>query len=242
MPGKRYRELSKLQRNFYDNYAKRQVKVGVNLRHISIRDRILRHGFDSNWKVLEIGCGIGTLTGLLSGKLSTGNILGIDLSPKSIEIAKQKFKNRDNIEFLSHDILLSPLESSVFDCIVLADVLEHIPIPNHQDLFATMDSMLGPGGKVYINIPSPHYLKWCHENCPELLQAIDQPITLDVLTNGMKDTDLIIDFMESYSVWVRDRDYQFIVLRKNHYQDFSVNIRPRRGVYKYIIDLFGFAR
>lgn len=50
---------------FYNNYSQRQLAVGVNKRHYSIIKFLNEFGLQKNNSVLEIGCGIGTLTSLL---------------------------------------------------------------------------------------------------------------------------------------------------------------------------------
>ena len=77
---------------YYDKFSSYQSKVGINIRHRSIFKNIKREGLSRNSFVLEIGCGIGTLTGLIAGVVTTGRIVSIDISPKSIEMAKYKNK------------------------------------------------------------------------------------------------------------------------------------------------------
>ena len=54
--------------------------------------------------ILEIGCGIGTFTHFIASKISTGKILAVDISPKSIDIARETYKNKSNMEFLVSDM------------------------------------------------------------------------------------------------------------------------------------------
>ena len=51
-----------------------------------------------------------------------------------------------------------PLRSSTFDTIILSDVLEHIPNPEH--LWAEMSRLLRADGKVILNTP---FYYWIHE-------------------------------------------------------------------------------
>lgn len=55
-----------------------------------------------NDKVLDIGCGTGIITGLIFDITKT-KVTGIDLSDKMIEIAKNKYKNNKEIEFINED-------------------------------------------------------------------------------------------------------------------------------------------
>lgn len=55
-----------------------------------------------NDKVLDIGCGTGIITGLIFDITKT-KVIGIDLSDKMIEIAKNKYKSNKEIEFINED-------------------------------------------------------------------------------------------------------------------------------------------
>ena len=63
---------------------------GVNLRHFMIMDHLIRFGLRKDSKVLEIGCGIGKLTGLLYKYIKRGKIVGMDISNESVEIARKR--------------------------------------------------------------------------------------------------------------------------------------------------------
>ena len=70
---------------FYDNFIAYQIESGNNDRIYSCYKRMKKHGIHNNSSVLEIGCGIGVLTYLLSRKIKNGTIESMDLSEKSID-------------------------------------------------------------------------------------------------------------------------------------------------------------
>jgi 2-polyprenyl-3-methyl-5-hydroxy-6-metoxy-1,4-benzoquinol methylase len=153
-------------KNFYDQYTERQTRVGVNARHKSIFEKSVASGLKPNHKVLEIGCGIGTFTSLIIPYISKGSILSVDISPKSIEIAKASYSS-SNLKFVATDVTEHNFDEEVFDVITLPDVLEHIPIELHHKLFGKLSKLLSPNGFVLIHIPNPYYLQWCHETRPD---------------------------------------------------------------------------
>ena len=75
---------------FYDEYVQRQLKIGANERLISLYKRLVNLGLNESSRVLELGCGVGIFTKLLSKKISTGIIEAADLSEKSIAVAKDQ--------------------------------------------------------------------------------------------------------------------------------------------------------
>ena len=77
--------------NFYDDYTVSQQKIGVSTRHHLIYNELINLGLKKNSNVLEIGCGIGTVSSLIIPFIQSGKFVGCDISPKSIELA-QKLK------------------------------------------------------------------------------------------------------------------------------------------------------
>lgn len=199
---------------FYDDYIPRQSRVGINLRHIRIVQFLKAHGLRPNHHVLEIGCGIGTCTELIAKYVTKGTILGTDISPKSIEVARDFFAKNANVSFVVTD-MTDFVADKKFDVIVLPDVLEHIPIENHFELFKAFRACIKPDGFVLIHLPNPRFLEWMHQYEPEKLQVIDQPIHLDILVPNVYPNDFYIDTIKTYSVFYHQPDYQLIVLRPN---------------------------
>ena len=207
---------------FYDEYVQRQLKHGVNKRHHSILNKLKEAGLKNNHKVLEVGCGIGTFTGLLIKEVVHGKVVAMDISGASVKYASDNNPYK-NLKFVHADAANHDFGNQKFDVVVLPDVLEHIPIELHRQLFKKLSDVLNDGGFIFIHIPNPYYLKWCHENRPDLLQVIDQPITTDILVENTNCNNLYIDRLKTYSIWVTHGDYQVIVLRKNGWQDFKQN-------------------
>lgn len=197
---------------FYDEFVDRQARVGVNRRHEAIVAWLLRFGLRPDDSVLELGCGVGTVTELVSKELPRGSILGVDLSPRSIATAKQRLASHENVSFLAADVVEVGVDGQ-FDVVLLPDVIEHIPLEQHDALFARVASWVKPNGFVLLHYPNPHHLEWCHANNPENLQIIDQPIHADVLLANAYRHGLYLSYYERYSIWIREGDYIVAVLR-----------------------------
>jgi 2-polyprenyl-3-methyl-5-hydroxy-6-metoxy-1,4-benzoquinol methylase len=164
-------------------------------------------------RVLVIGSGVGTVTQLIADTLdSRGSVTGIDLSPKSIEVAQRRFSDRPNVRLIAGDILEVDLDDR-FDVVVLPDVLEHIPLEVHPQLFRRVANWMKDDGFAFLHYPNPHHLQWVCEHRPQLLQVVDQPIHADVLLSNTYPHGLYLDHYERYSIWVQEGDYVFAVLR-----------------------------
>lgn len=201
-------------RKFYDTYVQRQTQTGINLRHRTILKWLKQYGMKPQHRVLEIGCGIGTASELVAAYLRGGELMGVDISEKSIEAARERLARYPHATFEASD--MSDFQADdPFDVIFLPDVLEHIPISEHAQLFQTMRQVLKPDGMVLIHIPNPRFLRWMHEAHPEKLQVIDQPIDTDGLLSVAYPADFYLDTLTTYSLFYDQPDYQLIVFRPN---------------------------
>jgi len=198
---------------YYDDFVAQQVRVGVNERHRAIHSWLKRFGLRPGLDVLEIGCGIGTETELIARSLrNSGSVLAIDLSPASVHMARKRLAKRPNVEFLAADVVELSLDRR-FDVIVMPDVIEHIPLEQHPKLFANVRRWLKDTGWVLIHMPNPLFLEWCHRHRPDLLQVIDQPIFTETLLASAQPNGLYVHYLETYSIWVPEDDYQVVVLK-----------------------------
>ena len=198
--------------DFYDGYTSRQKKMGVNSRHRTIMKKLRKAGLKSNHRVLEIGCGIGTASGLVASYLKDGFLVGVDISPKSIEIASITFANRNNVEFLVSDMSSFNYKYK-FDFVLLPDVIEHIPVEQHRNLFKVIRENVHDNSVICINVPNPYMLEWMRKFSPELMQVIDQSIYTNELLQNVYANGLHLNFLESYSLTTEESDYQWIVLK-----------------------------
>lgn len=211
---------------FYDKFVEEQRQRGINDRIYSLYKRLLKQGLRSNSTVLELGCGIGVLTFLLSKKIVSGRIEAVDISPDSINFAKQKLK-QSNIQMVAGDIVQHQTSLKNIDFITLFDVLEHIPIERHSELFKNIAAVADERTQILINIPNPDYIEYDMENQPELLQVIDQPLPLSVIFKNISQNDLVLVNLETYSIWV-ENDYQFFVIHKKK-KFTEIKLSDKRG-------------
>jgi 2-polyprenyl-3-methyl-5-hydroxy-6-metoxy-1,4-benzoquinol methylase len=202
--------------DFYNQYAKRQKLVGINSRHKSILRKSVELGLRPDDHVLEVGCGIGTLTQLLIRYLKKGMLYSIDIGDENIKIANEKLGYLKNLKLELQDATNFYIDYK-FDAIIMPDVIEHIPVAYHAQMFQNLSKMLKPHGFIYIHIPNPHYLEWLHVYKKELLQVIDQPIHLNEFIQNIAETNLYVVLEEPYILYSiyngRGADYTHRVLK-----------------------------
>lgn len=198
---------------FYDEYVQRQLKIGANERLISLYKRLLNGGLNADSKVLELGCGVGIFTKLLSKKVTNGIIEAVDLSEKSIAVARQELKDKKNIHFDVADVVKYQPKNDGFEMITLMDVIEHIPLEHHEELFGNLARIATDKTNILINIPNPQYIGYARINHPESLQVIDQEVELFSIMKHLEKHSLELVYFEKYGIW-EEEDYHFMVIRK----------------------------
>jgi len=101
--------------------------------------------------ILEIGCGEGA-TGAELKKRQNAFVAGIELNPSSARKAAQALDEvmEGNIETMD-----LPYSEESFDCIIFADILEHLIDP--LSLLKKVRPLLKPGGTVVASIPNVQF-------------------------------------------------------------------------------------
>lgn len=208
-------EQSKRVSEFYDKFWADHETKGVskpNSRHRVIFKNLKKAGLQPNSTVLEIGCGIGSLSQLVIKYVTDGFFVGADISEQTIEILKKRYPNRSKTDFVATD-MTDFSYAKKFDFILFPDVLEHIPLTTHQIIFANLKNLIHPNSTILINNPDARTLEWVHKNMPKLLQIIDQPLHINYLANLAYDNGLYVERVEPYTLHSKQIEYQNIVLK-----------------------------
>lgn len=200
--------------DYYNQFKEHQKKLGVNIRHRTIFKNLKSLGLQAHHHVIEIGCGIGTVSSLILKEVTSGSFVGVDISAESIEMAKKFNSKHKNAQFLVND-MSSFSHATKFDFVVLPDVLEHIPVEQHHNLFKVISQITTPDAVVLINIPEPNCLNWVRKTMPEKLQIIDQSLSMQDLLNNVYPHGFRLFSMNSYCLAYTQPDYTSIVLKKN---------------------------
>lgn len=99
-------------------------------------------------KLLDFGSGVGYSVPFFSKHLPEIQLTCVDVSVKSLEIGRSKFKN--NAAFLAFDGSRLPFGDGAFDCVFAACVFHHIPPQKHISLFVELRRVLKQGGLIMI--------------------------------------------------------------------------------------------
>jgi 2-polyprenyl-3-methyl-5-hydroxy-6-metoxy-1,4-benzoquinol methylase len=207
------KEIQESTVDFYDTFSAKQARTGINLRHYTIFREAVRSGLKSHHNVLEIGCGIGTFTYLLTKYIKKGKIVAADISPKSIEIASKTIKHK-NIEFAVTDMMDYETDTK-FDYVILPDVMEHIPVEQHPQLFRTIRKHSHDKTVIFIHIPHPFATNYIRRQDPDCLQIIDQELEGNDLLNAAYASDYFLHSWRSYGLYKDEPDNHFVVFKRH---------------------------
>lgn len=99
-------------------------------------------------RVLDVGCGTGSLAIAIVPKVSPGRVHGVDASREMIEIAKQKSaKVGEYIDFRVALAEALPFPEDSFDLVTSTLMLHHLPDDLKRAAFAEIRRVLKPGGR-----------------------------------------------------------------------------------------------
>lgn len=120
-----------------------------NFKYNSLNMRVVEF-IPSNATILDVGCSTGQLGRFLIDKKKPKKIVGIDNDTNALKEAEKYY---DVIHVLDIDDLKKlPLGKDTFECIVLADILEHTKNP--KLVLNKLKNYLSPGGIFVISVPN----------------------------------------------------------------------------------------
>ncbi len=116
----------------------------------------MRANIKTDMKVLDLGCGTGTLTILLKEFYPNARITGIDGDPDVLKIAREKSGGL-NIQWDEGLAFSLPYLDASFDRIVTSLVIHHLVTKDKVRAFQEMYRVLKPSGELYVlDFGAPH--------------------------------------------------------------------------------------
>lgn len=103
--------------------------------------------------VLDVGTGSGTLGHYLSRSLDC-TVDGTTLSEGELQLAAPNYRDLKIVD-LNRECLSELFGERRYDCIVFADVLEHLA--RSEEVLADARRLLAPGGRIFVSVPNVLY-------------------------------------------------------------------------------------
>lgn len=154
-------ELS-LANRIFKSYSPTWVRIFCYLRYAVLQhllSQVIEPHLNGCRNVLDIGCGYGLVSLLLSLSHPSAAYAGTDIDPWRIRRARQAASKLQigNLRFWCADVRTLQPERT-YDAILLIDVLHHIDDSSKQALLATCARSLSPGGVLLVKdiLPRPY--------------------------------------------------------------------------------------
>lgn len=100
-------------------------------------------------KVLDLGCGTGTLTLMIKRAHPTAEVTGLDGDPQVLDIARNK-SHGTNIQWDKGLASSLPYPDSVFDRVVTSLVIHHLVTDDKRRAFKEIYRVLKPRGELHL--------------------------------------------------------------------------------------------
>ncbi len=139
--------------DFFDALAPQWDANEVRSTPERVRSILAKTGIGKGMDVLDLGTGTGVLVPYLSEMTGDkGHVTAVDLSEGMLTLARKKYGNLKNVEFLKLDFEEEALPGE-YDAVMLYCVYPHLHAPS--DTFEWLFKMnVKPGGSIFIAFPS----------------------------------------------------------------------------------------
>jgi SAM-dependent methyltransferase len=130
-------------REDFDRLA--EFESGEHDGNAMFHDALLRHVPTPCALALDVGCGTGAFARRLAERAE--RVIGLDLSPRMVEVARARAGNDRRLEFRVADLTEMDLGEGRYDCVSAIASLHHLPLEPTLRRFA---ASLRPGGRLLV--------------------------------------------------------------------------------------------
>ncbi len=125
-------------------------------------------GLKGDEKVLEFGCGAGTLSHHFVKELNSGKLICVDISETAMNILKWILRGYSNVEYKLGDIRELNINNLSYDVVVIHFVLHDVEEGDKDSIVKKLAQTLKDGGRLFIREP----MKEGHGMSPEEIRDV----------------------------------------------------------------------
>lgn len=185
-------------KTFFDNLAYKwdEYEIKTDQSIINLLDLV---GIKKGTLILDVGCGTGRISELLH-QYSDNDITAIDLSSNMINVAKEKYKNNNHIEFICDNFLTHKFDKK-FDYIILYNAFPHFL--NIEALNNAFIENLKENGKFAI----------LHSLSRKELQSVHTNMHDNITRNLLSPSEEAKNFSRDFNILVaKEDDHSFVLI------------------------------
>lgn len=178
----------------------------------SVKEILSSHGIEDGL-VLELGCGTGTFTELLSR--GGYDMIGIDSSADMLEIAMEKKETSgSDILYLQQDMREFELYGTVRAVVSVCDSMNYIGTEEElRQVFSLVNNYLDPGGIFLFDLKTPYYFREVMGDC---VLAENQEDGSYIWENYYYEEEQVNEY--DLTLFVREPSGLFQKFQETHYQ------------------------
>ena len=138
------------EEHYIAGYGSRVTKEILAKRSASVEAAFFLPHLHAGMRLLDCGCGPGTITVNLAEVVAPGEVVGLDIEDKQFEIGRAYARERDvsNVRFETGNIYDLAFPSASFDAVFAHAILYHLKTPGRA--LTELHRILKPGGVVGI--------------------------------------------------------------------------------------------
>ena len=143
------------------NYDMMNDIISVGL-HRGWKDSLAEEISQKGKSILDVCCGTGDLTVMLSKKDVLNEVTGLDFSQNMLSVAKNRVEKNDvkNVKLVQGNAMELPFEDNCFDCAVISFGLRNVA--DYSKVISEMTRVIKKGGWIYCleaSYPDSKYIK-----------------------------------------------------------------------------------
>lgn len=176
------------------------------MREETFKNRLIKEArIAPDARVLDLGCGTGTLTILIKQRQRTADVVGFDGDPAVLEIARAKAQQQGvNIKLEQGMAYQLPYPNASFDRVLSSLVLHHLTTQDRERALRQVYRVLKPGGEFWIiDFGKPHnalafLISRVMRNLERTKDLIDGLLPAQLERAGFKEVKVVARFMNLF--------------------------------------------